>query len=89
VAVVERTVAKKGTAEQARAYLNFLYSDEGQEIAAKHAIRPRNAAILKKYANTFKPIALFTVEDYFGSFAEAQKTHFNDGGQFDKLYTVK
>jgi len=89
VAVVERTVAKKGTAEQAKAYLNFLYSDEGQEIAAKHAIRPSNPAILKKYASTFKPITLFRVEDYFGSFAEAQKVHFNDGGQFDKLYSVK
>jgi sulfate transport system substrate-binding protein len=89
VAVVERTVAKKGTAEQARAYLNFLYSDEGQEIAAQHAIRPHNAAILKKYATTFKPIQLFTVDEYFGSFAQAQKVHFNDGGQFDKLYAVK
>ncbi|MEN9984634.1 MAG: hypothetical protein RI925_136, partial [Pseudomonadota bacterium] len=89
VAVVERTVAKKGTTEQAKAYLNFLYSDEGQEIAARHAIRPYNPTILKKYAATFKPIQLFTVEEYFGSFAEAQKVHFNDGGQFDKLYTVK
>ena len=89
VAVVERTVAKKGTAELAKAYLNFLYTDEGQEIAAQHAIRPRNAAIVKKYAATFKPIQLFTAEDYFGSFAEAQKVHFNDGGQFDKLYQVK
>jgi sulfate transport system substrate-binding protein len=89
VAVVERTVAKKGTTDAARAYLNFLYSDEGQEIAAQHAIRPRNAAILKKYASTFKPIQLFTVDEYFGSFAEAQKVHFNDGGQFDKLYAVK
>jgi sulfate transport system substrate-binding protein len=89
VAVVERTVAKKGTADLARAYLNFLYSDEAQEIAAQHAIRPSSPAILKKYANTFKPIQLFRVEDYFGSLAEAQKVHFNDGGQFDKLYTVK
>ena len=89
VAVVERTVAKKGTQDAAKAYLNFLYSDEGQEIAAQHAIRPSNPAILKKYAATFKPIALFTVEDYFGSPAEAQKVHFNDGGQFDRLYTVK
>jgi sulfate transport system substrate-binding protein len=89
VAVVERTVAKKGTADLAKAYLNFLYTDEGQEIAAKHAIRPTNATILKKYGNVFKPIALFTAEDFFGSFAEAQKVHFNDGGQFDKLYTVK
>ena len=89
VAVVERTVAKKGTGDAARAYLNFLYADEAQEIAAKHAIRPRNPAILKKYASTFKPIQLFTAEEYFGSFAEAQKVHFNDGGQFDKLYTLK
>jgi len=80
---------KKGTADAAKAYLNFLYTDEGQEIAAKHAIRPSNPAILKKYAGTFKPIALFKVEDYFGSLAEAQKVHFNDGGQFDKLYAVK
>jgi sulfate transport system substrate-binding protein len=89
VAVVERTVTKKGTADLAKAYLNYLYSDEAQEIAAKHALRPRNPAILKKYANTFKPIQLFTVQELFGSLAEAQKIHFNDGGQFDKLYTVK
>lgn len=87
VAVVERTVAKKGTAELAKAYLDYLYSDEAQEIAAKHALRPRNQAILKKYATTFKPIQLFAVSDYFGSLTEAQKVHFNDGGQFDKLYT--
>ena len=89
VAVVERTVAKKGTAEVAKAYLDYLYSDEAQEIAARHALRPRSATILKKYANTFKPIQLFTVAEYFGSLSEAQKVHFNDGGQFDKLYTVK
>ncbi len=89
VAIVERTVAKKGTADAAKAYLNFLYSDEGQEIAAQHAIRPINPVILKKYSNVFKPISLFRAEDYFGSFVEAQKVHFNDGGQFDKLYTVK
>ena len=89
VAVVERTVAKKGTAEVAKAYLDYLYSDEAQEIAARHALRPRSATILKKYANTFKPIQLFTVAEYFGSLPEAQKVHFNDGGQFDKLYTVK
>jgi len=89
VAVVERTVARKGTGELAKAYLNFLYSDEGQEIAAKHHIRPRNPAILKKYAATFKPIKLFTVQELFGSLSQAQKVHFNDGGQFDKIYTVK
>ena len=89
VAVVERTVAKKGTADLAKAYLDYLYSEEAQEIAAKHALRPRNAAVLKKYSATFKPIQLFTVSELFGSLAEAQKVHFNDGGQFDKIYTVK
>ena len=89
VAVVERTVAKKGTGELAKTYLNYLYSEEGQEIAAKHGLRPRSATVLKKYSNVFKPMQLFAVSDYFGSLAEAQKVHFNDGGQFDKLYTVK
>ena len=88
VAVVERTVAKKGTADVAKAYLDFLYSEEGQEIAAKHALRPRSPAVLKKYASTFKPVQLFTVQELFGSLGEAQKVHFNDGGQFDKIYTV-
>ena len=86
VAVVERTVAKKGTGELAHAYLDYLYSDEAQEIAARHAIRPRSEAVLKKHAEQFKPIAQFTVAKYFGSLTEAQKVHFNDGGQFDKLY---
>jgi sulfate transport system substrate-binding protein len=89
VAVVERTVARKGTADVAKAYLDYLYSDEAQEIAAKHALRPRNQAVLKKYSATFKPIQLFTVQEVFGSLAEAQKIHFNDGGQFDRIYTVK
>ena len=88
VAVVERTVAKKGTGALAKAYLDYLYSDEGQEIAAKHALRPRSQAVLKKYAATFKPLQLFTVQELFVSLSEAQKVHFNDGGQFDKLYTV-
>lgn len=86
VAVVERTTAKKGTAALAKAYLDFLYTDEAQEIAAQHALRPSSAAILKKYATTFKPIQLFAVEEYFGSMQQAQKIHFNDGGQFDKIY---
>ncbi len=86
VAVVERTVAKKGTGELAKAYLGFLYSEEGQETAAKHALRPRSQTVLKKYASTFKPLQLFTVQELFGSLGEAQKVHFNDGGQFDKLY---
>ena len=89
VAVVERTTAKKGTGELAKAYLDYLYSDEAQEIAAKHAMRPRNATVLKKYAQVFKPITLFQVSDYFGSLTEAQKVHFNDGGLFDKIYTAQ
>ncbi|SFP32767.1 sulfate ABC transporter substrate-binding protein [Variovorax sp. 770b2] len=87
VAVVERTVAKKGTGELAKAYLDWLYSEEAQEIAARHALRPRSQTVLKKYAATFKPLQLFTVQELFGSLGEAQKVHFNDGGQFDKLYT--
>jgi sulfate transport system substrate-binding protein len=86
VVLVERTVAKKGTGELAKTY---LYSEEGQEIAAKHGLRPRSAAVLKKYSNVFKPMQLFAVSDYFGSLVEAQKVHFNDGGQFEKLFTVK
>ena len=89
VAVVERTVAKKGTAEVAKAYLDHLYSEEGQEIAAKHALRPRSQAVLKRHANVFKPVQLFTVQELFGSLGEAQKVHFNDGGQFDKIYSSR
>ena len=89
VAVVERTVAKKGTAEVAKAYLDHLYSEEGQEIAAKHALRPRSTAVLKRHAATFKPLQLFTVQEMFGSLGEAQKVHFNDGGQFDKIYSSR
>lgn len=89
VAVVERTVAKKGTGDLAKAYLNYLYSDEGQEIAAKHAMRPRSQAVLKRHAATFKPLQLFTVQEMFGSLGEAQKVHFNDGGQFDKIYSSR
>jgi sulfate transport system substrate-binding protein len=89
VAIVERSVAKKGTAELAKAYIDFIYSPEGQEIAAKHNIRPANAQVLKKHEAKFKPIKLFTVQELYGSLSEAQKVHFNDGGQFDKIYTVK
>ena len=87
VALVERTTKKKGTGELAKAYLDWLYSEEAQEIAAKHALRPRSQAVLKKHAATFKPLQLFTVQELFGSLGDAQKVHFNDGGQFDKLYT--
>lgn len=89
VAVVERTAAKKGSAELARAYLNFLYTEEAQEIAARHALRPRSPALLAKYARTFRPLTLVPVSEFFGSLSEAQRVHFNDGGLFDKIYTVR
>ena len=88
VAIVQRTAAKKGSSALAKTYLDYLYSDEAQEIAAKHALRPRSEAILAKHQDQFKPIAQFAVSKYFGSLAEAQKVHFNDGGQVDKLYQV-
>ena len=88
VAIMQRTAAKKGSSALAKTYLDYLYSDEAQEIAAKHALRPRSEAILAKHQDQFKPIAQFAVSKYFGSLAEAQKVHFNDGGQFDKLYQV-
>ncbi len=88
VAIVQRTAAKKGSSALAKTYLDYLYSDEAQEIAAKHALRPRSEAILAKHQDQFKPIAQFAVSKYFGSLAESQKVHFNDGGQFDKLYQV-
>jgi len=89
VAIVDRVVDKKGTREIAKAYLDYLYSDVAQEIAAKHGIRPTSATILKKHSAIFKPIKMFTVDKYFISLSEAQKVHFNDGGQFDKIYTIK
>jgi len=86
VAVVDKVVDKRGIRKQATAYLNFLYSDAGQEIIAKHYLRPRSEAIAKKYAANFKPISLFTVDDVFGGWRAAQKRHFDDGGEFDKIY---
>lgn len=87
VAIVERTVGRKGTTADAKAYLDFLYSPAGQDIAARHNIRPRDPAVLARYAQAFKPVKLFTVEEYFGSLLDAQRVHFNDGGLFDQIYT--
>jgi len=86
---VDKVVKKKGTEKVARGYLEYLYSDEGQELAAKHFFRPRNAAVLAKYADRFKPLPLFTVDEIAGGWAAAQKKHFADGGLFDQLYTKK
>lgn len=89
VAVVDKVVDKKNIRKEATAYLNFLYSDAGQEIIAKHYLRPRSDAVFKKYAANFKPISLFTVDEVFGGWRAAQKKHFDDGGEFDKIYSSK
>ena len=86
VAVVDSVVDKKGTEEVAEAYLNYLYTVEGQEIAAKNYYRPRNEEVAAKYKDQFPEIKLFTIDEVFGSWKEAQETHFNDGGVFDSFY---
>lgn len=89
VAVVDKVVDRLKVRQPATAYLNFLYSPAGQEIGAKHFMRVRNETVMKKYAANYKPISLFTVDEVFGGWTAAQKRHFNDGGQFDKIYQSK
>jgi len=89
VAVVDKNVDKHGTRAAAEEYVRYLYSDEGQEIAARHYYRPRNQAIFAKHASSFPAVKLFTVDDTFGGWAKAQKTHFADGGIFDQIYQPK
>ena len=86
VTVVDKVADKRGTRAVAEAYLKELYSPEGQEIAAKHYYRPRNADVLAKYKERFPTIQLFTIDELFGGWAKAQPAHFNDGGLFDKIY---
>ena len=86
VAIVDKVVDKKGTRKVAQAYLEYLYSDEGQEIAAKHYYRPRNDKIAKKYEKQFPNIALINIDQAFGGWAKATKTHFADGASFDQIY---
>jgi sulfate transport system substrate-binding protein len=86
VAVVDKFVAKHGTKELAQAYLRFLYTPQGQELAAKHYYRPRDPAVAKSYAYQFPTIELFTIDAVFGGWDKAQKIHFADGGVFDRLY---
>lgn len=87
VAVVDKVAAKRGTTEIAKAYLEYLYSDEGQEIAAKNFYRPRSEKIFAKYANQFPKVNLFTIDELYGGWKKTQKAHFDDGGTFDKIYT--
>jgi sulfate transport system substrate-binding protein len=89
VAVVDKVVDRKGIRKQATGYLNFLYSETGQAIGAKHYMRVRNEKVMKQFAANYKPIKLFTVDDVFGGWRAAQKRHFDDGGEFDKIYTSK
>jgi len=86
VSVVDKVVDKRGTRKVAEAYLRYLYSPQGQEIAAKDGYRPRDQAVAAKYASKFPKLPLFTVDDTFGGWQKAQTTHFADGGTFDQIY---
>jgi sulfate/thiosulfate-binding protein len=86
VSVVDKVAAKHGTTEVAKAYLEFLYSEEGQEIGAKNGYRPRLPKLAAKYADRFPQLQLFTIDELFGGWQKTQKQHFDDGGLFDKIY---
>jgi sulfate transport system substrate-binding protein len=85
VAVVDKVALRRGTADVARAYLEYLYTKEGQEIVARHYYRPRDPEVAARYANVFPKVKLVTIAD-FGGWAAAQKKHFADGGVFDRIY---
>ena len=87
VSIVDKVAAKHGTMEVAKAYLQFLYSEEGQEIGAKNYYRPQSPQALAKYSSQFPKITLFTIGDTFGGWQKTQKKHFEDGGVFDKIYS--
>ena len=89
VSIVDKVVDKRGTRKVATAYLEHLYSDEGQELAARNFFRPRDAKILARNESTFKKLELFTVDEVFGGWKPAQAIHFSDGGLFDQIYQVK
>ncbi|TCB36983.1 sulfate ABC transporter substrate-binding protein [Acinetobacter sp. ANC 4910] len=88
VAIVEKNAQKDGNLNLAKGYLNFLYSPQGQEIAAKNYYRPRNATVLKKYSTTFKPLKLVTIDKEFGGWTKVQKQHFDNGGVFDQIVKI-
>ena len=85
VSVVDKVVDGKHTRKEAEAYLQWLYSDEGQEIAARHGLRPRNPKVLAAHAKAFPKVDTFTVDELFGNWKTAQKTHFDDGGTYDQI----
>jgi sulfate transport system substrate-binding protein len=82
---VDRVTRRRGTEEVARAYLEFLYTEKGQEIAAHNFYRPRNPAVAARFASQFGTTKLFTVDELFGGWNQAQKVHFADGGIFDQI----
>jgi sulfate transport system substrate-binding protein len=86
VSIVDKVVDRKGTREVAQAYLEYLYTPQGQEIAAQNFYRPRLPEVAEKYSKQFPKIELFTVDDLFGGWTKAQKTYFDDGGVFDQIY---
>jgi sulfate/thiosulfate-binding protein len=86
VAVVEKNAAKHGTLAEAKAYLEYLYSPEAQDLIGKFHFRPRDKAALAKYADQFPAIETFTIDEAFGGWAKAQKKHFDDGGVYDSFY---
>ncbi len=89
VSLVDKVVDKRGTRKIAQAYLDFLYSPEGQEIVAKHYFRPRLDSVVKKHAAEFKQLQLFTIDEVLGGWQKAQKVHFDDGGLFDQIYVAR
>ena len=89
VTVVDKVVDKRGTRKVAEAYLQYLYSDEGQDIAGRNYYRPRDGKAVAKYAKTFSKVNLFTIDEVFGGWQKAQRTHFADGGVFDKIYLAR
>ena len=89
VAWVDKVVGKRGTTEVAKAYLEFLFTPEGQEIAAKNFYRPRLEAVALKYAGTFPKVSLFTIDEVFGGWQKAQQTHFNESGVFDQIQQAR
>ena len=89
VAIVDKTVDKDGNRNLAKGYLNYLYSPQGQELAAKYNFRPRNTQVAAKYASKFPKIKLFTIDDVFGGWAKAQKAHFINGAIYDQISSEK
>ena len=89
VTIVDKNVDRKGTRAVAQAYLDYLYSDEGQDIAGKNFYRPINPKVLAKYAKQFPKLNLFTIDQAFGGWTKADKDHFADGGSFDQIYLKK